>query len=83
MGSRALVQKPHLARGKTVCSGKRKGGLGIRCLLVMNKALLCKWSWCFSNERGAFWKQAISQKYGGDEGGWRFCEVGDGHDVGI
>ncbi|KAL6339852.1 hypothetical protein AAG906_034940 [Vitis piasezkii] len=35
----------------------------------MNKALLCKWSWCFANERGALWKQVINKKYGEDIGG--------------
>ena len=30
-----------------VCLEKKKRDLGVRCLSVMNKALLCKWSWFF------------------------------------
>ena len=62
-------------------SKRRKGGLGVRCLSTMNKALLCKWSWCFANERGALWKQVINQKYGEDIGGGdlvRWEEIGMG-----
>ena len=66
-----------------VCSRKRKGGWSVRCLSAMNKALLCKWSWCFSNEKRAFWRQVISQKYGENEGEWHFSEVRDGHGVGL
>ncbi|RVW99516.1 putative ribonuclease H protein [Vitis vinifera] len=36
----------------------------------MNRALLSKWNWCYANEREAFWKQVISQKYGVEEGDW-------------
>ena len=43
-GSRALKQRPHLVRWAVVCSDKRKGGLGVKCLSTLNKALLCKWS---------------------------------------
>ncbi|RVW44551.1 Vacuolar protein sorting-associated protein 60.2 [Vitis vinifera] len=56
---------------------KRKGGWSVRCLSAMNKALLCKWSWCFSNEKRAFWRQVISQKYGENEGEWHFSECED------
>nr|CAN64277.1 hypothetical protein VITISV_013210 [Vitis vinifera] len=48
-------KKPYLVRWKTVCSKRKKGELGVRCISTMNKALLCKWSWLFANERGAFW----------------------------
>ena len=54
-GGGALMQKPYLVRWKTVCSKRKKGELGVRCISTMNKALLCKWSWLFANERGAFW----------------------------
>ena len=30
---------------------KEKEGLGVKCLSNLNKALLCKWNWCFANER--------------------------------
>ncbi|RVW17336.1 Oligouridylate-binding protein 1A [Vitis vinifera] len=47
---------------------EKEGGLGVRCLLAMNKALLCKWSWHFANESGALWKQVIIQNFGEDDG---------------
>ena len=55
-GGGALVQKPHLVRWNLVCLDKRKGGLGVRNLALMNIALLSKWNWRFANERDAFWK---------------------------
>ena len=43
-GGGALNQKPHLVRWNLVCLEKRKGGLGVRNLTLMNSALLCKWN---------------------------------------
>ena len=40
----ALERKPHLVRWGLVCLDKSKGGLGVKCLSTLNKALLCKWS---------------------------------------
>ena len=59
-GGGALMQRPHLVRWNLVCLEKRKGGLGVRNLALMNRALLSKWNWCYTNEREAFWKQVIS-----------------------
>ncbi|RVW77264.1 putative ribonuclease H protein [Vitis vinifera] len=69
-GGGALVQRPHLVRWNLVCLEKRKGGLGVRNLALMNRALLSKWNWHYANEREAFWKQVISDKYGVEEGDW-------------
>ena len=41
-GGGALERKPHLVKWVTICSNKRKGGLGVRCLSTLNRALLCK-----------------------------------------
>ena len=38
-------------------------------LKSLNKALLCKWSWRFANEKGALWIEVIKGKYGGRGGG--------------
>ena len=46
-----------------------KGGLGIKSLILMNKALLSKWAWRFAEERNIVWKIVISLKYG-TKGGW-------------
>ncbi|RVW41547.1 hypothetical protein CK203_068199 [Vitis vinifera] len=61
---------------------KRKGGLGVRNLALLDKALLCKWSWRFVMEREALWRQVICVKYEEEEGGWRSCVVRGGLDFG-
>ena len=43
-GEGALERKPHLVKRDTVCLDKRKGGLGVRRLSTLNRALLCKWN---------------------------------------
>ncbi|RVW66702.1 Origin of replication complex subunit 2 [Vitis vinifera] len=61
----------------------KQGGLGVRSLVLLNKALLCKWSWRFAVEREALWRQVISAKYGEEEGGWRSCVVRGSYGVGL
>ena len=46
-------REPHLVDWSIVCSDKQKGGLGVRNLPLLNKALLCKWRWRFAVEREA------------------------------
>ena len=43
-GDGSLEQKPHLVRWPIVCDDKSKGGLGVKSLGLLNKALLGKWS---------------------------------------
>lgn len=43
-GGGALDQRPHLVRWNLVCLERKKGGLGVRNLALMNKALLGKWN---------------------------------------
>ena len=73
----------HLVKWETMCLDKRKGGLGIKSLTLLNKAFLCKWSWCFSNEKGALWNDFIRGKYGEENGGWATCVVRIGYGVGL
>lgn len=47
----------------TVFLDKSKGGLGVRCLSSLNKALICKWNWGFTMER------EVCGKYREVEGG--------------
>ncbi|RVX05796.1 hypothetical protein CK203_023934 [Vitis vinifera] len=47
------------------------------------RALLCKWSWRFMEEKEAFWKQVISKKFWVEEGGWYTREVREGFGVGL
>ncbi|RVW24664.1 putative ribonuclease H protein [Vitis vinifera] len=73
-GGGALEKRPHLVKWDVVRSHKMKGGLGIRNFSILNRALLCKWSWRFAAERESFWKLIISTKYGEEGGGWISCE---------
>ena len=56
--------------------------MGVKNLSVLNKALLCKWSWRFAIERGAFWNQVIHSKYGEAREGWATQEVKRGIGLG-
>ncbi|RVW44985.1 putative ribonuclease H protein [Vitis vinifera] len=69
-GGGNLERKPHLVRWELVCLSKSKGGLGVKSLSFLNKTLLAKWNWRFTNEREALWNQVIRGKYGEDKGGW-------------
>ena len=51
LGRGNLDKKPHLVKWSTVCSKKTDGGLSVKGLSKMNKALLCKWIWHFANEK--------------------------------
>ena len=82
-GGGALEQKPHLVQWSLVCLDKSKGGLGVKCLSILNKAFLCKWSRRFANERGDFWNQVIRGKFGEEQGGWCSKEVRSGYGVGL
>ena len=66
-----------------VCLDKRKGGLGYGNLSLLNKAFLCKWSWCFAKQNGAFWRQVINRKYREEERGWCSSEVRGAYRVGL
>ena len=81
-GGGNLERKPHLVRWELVCLSKKKGGLGVKCLFILNEALLCKWNWRFTNEREALWNQVIRGKYGEDKGDWCSQEVREAHGVG-
>ncbi|KAJ9680532.1 hypothetical protein PVL29_019761 [Vitis rotundifolia] len=79
----ALEKKPHLIKWGIVCSHKKKGGLGIRDLTTLNRALLCKWSWRFAVERDSYWKLIIGTKFGVVRGGWSTCGGREGFGVGL
>ena len=58
-GGETLESKPHSVKWATICSDKRNGGLRVRCLHSLNKALLCKLNWRFASTREAHWRQII------------------------
>ena len=53
-GGGSLERKIHLINWEVVCNQKEKGGLGIRKIDLLNKALLGKWIWRFAFERKSF-----------------------------
>ena len=70
-GGGNLERKAHLVNWEVVFADKEKGGLGLRKLVLLNKALLGKWIWRFSCDKENLWKQVILAKYGQEGLGWR------------
>ena len=62
---------------------QEEGGLGVKYLSTLNKALLCKWNWRFANEREVLWNQVIRGKYGEERKGWCSWEVREAYGVGL
>ncbi|RVX10467.1 putative ribonuclease H protein [Vitis vinifera] len=71
MGGGNLEGKVHLVKWNVVCTEKHKGGLGLRRIVTLNRALLGKWIWRFACEKDNLWKQVITTKYGQEDYGWR------------
>jgi hypothetical protein len=75
--------KHHLVGWDKVCTPKEKGGLGIRSLILFNKALLGKWLWRFGLEEHHLWRRVLVAKYGVDLGGWRTPRNRGPHGCGV
>jgi hypothetical protein len=60
----------HLVGWETMCSPLAQGGLGVRKVEVINRALLGKWLWRFGREDSHLWRKVIVDKYGLEWGGW-------------
>ena len=69
-GGGNLEKKIHLVSWDIACFSKEKGGLGIRRLSIINRALLGKWVWRFAEEEYSIWKKVIRLKYQVEQGGW-------------
>ena len=69
-GGSDLDKKVSLVSWATVCTEKRKCGIGIKNFSKMNKALLSKWNWRFANERNSLWRKVIGSKFGESPDGW-------------
>ena len=63
--------------------GKEKGGIGLRKLVPLNKALLGKWVWRFARAKDEMWKQVLVAKYGQEEFGWRTKKANGAFGVGV
>ena len=69
-GGGSTVRKIHLVNWNFVSQGKDKGGLGLRRLDLLNRALLGKWAWRFAVEDDSMWRSCIKTQYGSQNGGW-------------
>ena len=78
-GGSDLDKKISLVSWAAVCTDKSKGGIGIKSFSKMNKALLCKWSWRFANDRNALWRKVICCKFGESNGGWHTLDLRGGY----
>ncbi|GFZ13080.1 GATA transcription factor 15 [Actinidia rufa] len=54
----------HLVAWKDLCLSKKRGGLGIRDLVLFNKALLGKWIWRFALKEDKMWCRVIKGNWG-------------------
>ena len=82
-GGGSLERKIHLINWAVVCSQKENGGLGIRKIDLLNKALLGKWIWRFTFEEDIFWRKVVGVKYGQWGFGWRTKEARGTFRVGV
>ena len=78
-----MERKIHLINWDVVYTQKEKGGLGIRKIVLLNKALLGKWIWRFAFEKDLLWKKVIRVKYGQEGCGWRTNEARGTFGVGV
>ncbi|KAL6326994.1 hypothetical protein AAG906_012678 [Vitis piasezkii] len=72
-GGGNMERKVHLVKWEVVCTGKDKGGLGLRKLALLNKALLGKWIWRYACDKNNLWRQVIKVKYGQEGKGNMIC----------
>ena len=82
-GGGSLERKIHLINWEVVCNQKEKGGLGIRKIDLLNKALLGKWIWRFAFEKEILWKKVIGVKYDHEGFGWRTNKARGTFGVGV
>jgi hypothetical protein len=82
-GDMGVEFKYHLVSWARVCTPISKGGLGIRSLVLFNRALLGNWLWRFGMERDAWWRVVVGSKFGSLWGGWCSREFAGAFGVGL
>ncbi|RVW88875.1 hypothetical protein CK203_045020 [Vitis vinifera] len=83
MGRGKYGEEIHLVKWEIVCGDKERGGLGLRKLGLLNRALLGKWIWRFACERENLWKQVIVAKFGQEDDGWKSKKPNGAFGVGV
>jgi hypothetical protein len=63
-GSRRGIKKVSWIKWDIVCLPKKKGGLGVRDIRVVNISLLAKWRWRLLFDDQTVWKEVLKNKYG-------------------
>uniref|UniRef100_A0A2N9HQT2 Reverse transcriptase domain-containing protein n=1 Tax=Fagus sylvatica TaxID=28930 RepID=A0A2N9HQT2_FAGSY len=82
-GGMGDIQKYHLVSWDQICSPIPYGGLGVKNLILFNKALLGKWLWRFGAEESHLWRRVIAAKYGEEWGGWQSKPYRGSHGCGL
>ncbi|RVW30345.1 Transposon TX1 uncharacterized 149 kDa protein [Vitis vinifera] len=82
LGERSASQGV-LSLGVAYGEVKEKGGLSLRKLTLLNKALLGKWVWRFACVKEDLWKQVLVAKYGQEDLGWRTKKANGVFGVGV
>ncbi|RVW92919.1 putative ribonuclease H protein [Vitis vinifera] len=82
-GGGSMERKVHLVKWEVVCTDKDKGGLGLRKLALLNKALLGKWIWRYACDKDKLWRQVIKVKYGQEGLDWRPKKANGAIGVGV
>uniref|UniRef100_A0A2N9FLS3 Reverse transcriptase domain-containing protein n=1 Tax=Fagus sylvatica TaxID=28930 RepID=A0A2N9FLS3_FAGSY len=75
--------KHSLVKWDTICSPIDKGGLGIRLLVPLNRALLGKWLWRFVVEGDRLWRRVVASRHGAVHGGWGTGQVRGSYGCGL
>ena len=61
--SNSEARKPHLIGQEQVCTFKEEGGLRLRNIRLMNKAMLMQIAYNLMANKDSFWAQVVKNKY--------------------
>jgi len=62
-GSNETKNKIHLVSWEKLCSSKEEGGLGLRSMGLMNKALMARMGWKLVTDPDSLWASILGSKY--------------------
>lgn len=63
-GGNNMERKVAWVKWEDVCKDRKDGGLGVKDLLIFNKALLSKWLWRFLTDDNSLWIKVIKSRFG-------------------